>query len=443
MRRFALAGWIVAVLATFADANGRAPATSTITFRQGHESDVVAGLTFGAVVSHDSGATWHWFCEKAVPYTGMYDPDYAYSTTGSIFATTFEGLKVSRDGCTFAATPQGTTFVSQVELGPDHAMYASAADPADAKIYKSLDDGLTFPTSGSPGQNDDWWQSVKVAPSDPSRIYVSGYRFVSGMPTVFLMFKSTNGGSTFTAMSQTGITTSSSSRIDIVGISATDPNLLYAKVELETLAGVESVYKSTNAGVSWTKILTKSEQINFLARANGDLVASTFTGGTQKSINGGTSWTAVAGTPRISCLAENAAGEVWACTLNYDIAGSPPIPGDGFGIMKSTNLTTWTGVLKYQDIVAPIDCPVGTVQRDSCQGVGPNSSWCLLKQQLGITSNVIDCAAAVDGPPAGADQTTIGVKPPKGCCDTGKGSGPMTLGLALVVGILLGRRRRR
>ena len=82
---------LVTSVAGAARANGRPPGASTINFRQTHEQDVIAGLTFGAAISHDGGATWHWFCEDAIGYGGMYDPDYAYSRTGKIFATTTPG----------------------------------------------------------------------------------------------------------------------------------------------------------------------------------------------------------------------------------------------------------------------------------------------------------------------------------------------------------------
>ena len=79
MRRFALGSLVLAsstmTMVGSAAANGRAPNTSTINFRHGHETDIAAGLTFGLVFSHDNGATWHWMCEAAVGYGGMYDPD--------------------------------------------------------------------------------------------------------------------------------------------------------------------------------------------------------------------------------------------------------------------------------------------------------------------------------------------------------------------------------
>ena len=110
-------------------------------------------------------------------------------------------------------------------------------------------------------------------------------------------------------------------------------------------------------------------------------------------------------------------------------------PGDGFGIMKSTDLATWTGVLKYQDIQQPVSCPTGTTQHDSCVGSG---NWCGLRSQLGITgSGGIDCSVPVD-----AGLTHV-MPPGKGCCDTGPGSAPPLVAMGLIVGVGLVRRRRK
>ena len=55
MRRIALAAALLATAAGTASANGRPPGTSTINFRQASSTDVLAGMTFGAVISHDGG----------------------------------------------------------------------------------------------------------------------------------------------------------------------------------------------------------------------------------------------------------------------------------------------------------------------------------------------------------------------------------------------------
>jgi len=471
-----------AAMAGTAGANGRPAGTSTINFEQGAPQHIAAGMTFGFLRSDDGGTTWKWMCEKAIGYGGTFDPDYAYSPTGAIFATTFDGLTVLRpppagDNCTFAAAPSGTTFVSADEMGPNGAVYYAAADPNDGKIYRSNDDGMTFPISGAPGMNNDWWDSLMIAPSDGTRVYLTGYRFkkvcsnntamtcmvpadcgggsnvTCDSEKVELIFRSDNGGSTYTPLTQTGLTLSNQSTIDVVGIDHALKDTVYIHVNLDhmnpdnTYSG-DSIYKSTNAGVSWTKILSTSDPFGllFLARSNGDLIASTQTTGSQKSTDGGTNWTPLTNPPHINCLVENPGDHtVWACTHNYD---SPGIPGDGYGIMKTTDYNTWTGVLRYQDIAGVVDCPNTTVQSQQCVNSyqGKPSVWCCLRDQLGITDNSVDCtgpnscAVAGDGGDDGGN--TMVTPPKKGCCNAG-GSGPGALLLAAGVGALLWRKRKR
>jgi photosystem II stability/assembly factor-like uncharacterized protein len=413
------------VLAGTALANGRPPGTSTIAFRKGAESHIVAGLTFGMLESHDSGVTWHWACEDAVGYAGVYDPDYVYTATGALFATTYRGLKVNRGGCDYDATSLGTLFVSTVTQGPDDAIYAAITDTTNANVIKSVDNGTTFPIAATPGQIGDQYLSLEVAPSNANRLYLSGYRYDAGGLKVHSLFTSGDGGQSWTALPVGDFQTMSFSTIDIVGISKTDPRVVFARVNVEDNLNTDAVYRSADGGQSWTKILSKTGPVAFLVRANGDLLAASAMSGAERSTNNGTSWLPLAAAPHISCLAENSAGEVWACTQNYGMAEA-----DGYGIMKSSDLASWIPVLKYQDIKGPIACPAGTIQKDNCDTM----QWCALCAQLG-------CDAKRPCPDVASDAGPI--KPPKdGCCQTGTTSTPGLMLLVVVIGILLPRRRR-
>jgi MYXO-CTERM domain-containing protein len=489
--RSALGALVVAGLAGSAFANGRDPFISTINFKVGENTKIMAGATYGLVKSDDNGATWQWYCERAVGYGGTYDPDYVYTNTGAVFATTFDGLKVMRDGCTFAATPPGMTFVTHVERGPDNALYFTASHPMDTKIYKSTNDGVSFPQSASiPMTEDAWWQTIMIAPSDATRVYLSGYRLpkrcnaqstnagdpcgpdagvcIESAPDAgaceaqkdFLLYKSVDGGMNFTAMNMTGITpTTVNSAIEIVGIDPTDEDIVYARVTLETLTAGESIYRSNDAGVSWTKILTRNSNIGglaFLVRYDGSCVAGTRDIGAWKSpyttnqgcgVGGESSWTELTTAPHIGCLAENDAHEVWACTQNTESV-QLGITADGYGIMKSTDLAAWTGVLRFQDIQAPVACGVGTVQQDRCidRYMEEQSQWCCLVPQLGITSDVIACTGymACFGMRDEAEPDGMQKKPPeKGCFDCSSGGTPPVMLTVLVGAGLMMRRRRR
>src|SRR5438309_10252156 len=99
--------------------------------------------------------------------------------------------------------------------------------------------------------------------------------------------------------------------------------------------------------------------------------------------------------------------------------------------MKTTDLVTWTKVLRYEDLTDAVSGPAGTIQSMTCV-----AAWCGVCAQLGCQpSPSYGCPVAsetmVPPPPARA-----------GCCDTGSGGGA-ALVLALGVGAVVVRPRRR
>jgi hypothetical protein len=445
MSRPGLALALVCALAVPAAANGRPPGTSTIHFETGHETNIAAGMTFGLIVSHDNGATWQWICEDAIGYGGIYDPTYVYAATGTLFATTFDGLRATRDGCTFNPLPSGKSFASTDAQGPDGAYYYGASNPTsgsnlgDSNIYKSIDDGMTFGSAVTPpgGLPNDWWQSITVAPSNPLRVYLFGYRFDATNQKTFLLYRSDDGAASFTPISTVGFTTSQNTEIEVVGIDKTNPDVVYAHATKQDGMYQHGVYRSDDAGAHWTPLFTISDMsFAFLLRGNGDLIVGTELEGVFISQDRGATWKQIRTAPHINCLAENSAGEIWACTANYSVPGGPPT--DNAGIMKSTDAAHWTTVMKYQDITAPVTCGSDTIQYQTCQV----ETWCGLKMQLGITSTALDCPVTTPDQPPALEAPIMHGSPGKGCCDSSGGGG----GAGLLGGVVLfawARRPRR
>jgi len=418
---------VLLAASTIARANGRPPATSSIQFRAEHETDVLLGMTFGVVLSHDDGVTWQWMCEAAVGYGGIYDPRFLWFPSGVIFATTTTGLRVSRDGCTFAETPAfGTKFVSAIARGPDNALYVAVSSPTDTNIYKSTDEGLTFPRS-APGPANTWWQSLAVAPSDPNRIYLAGWQFTSDPPKTLLLRRSLDGGRTFSELSFDGFDSTSDTSIEIAAISPTDPDLVFVHVTNQRDANGDRIYRSSDGGKTFTKVLDVGDSpASLVLRRTGEILVAAPKQGMRRSTDGGVTFQAIEMSPALHarCLVESASGTLWACGENY--------ADEHVGVARSADGMTWTKALRYQDISQPVACATGTPQQ-TCTV----QSWCTLRTQLGVTANPTSC-------PAGSDSAKPDprVKPaPKGCCDSGRGSS--TTLAALVVGATALRRRRR
>ncbi|MEO8548385.1 MAG: sialidase family protein, partial [Kofleriaceae bacterium] len=315
--RALVAAIVVAASATASAGGGRLPATNRIEFRAGHPGDILVGTTFGFLVSHDSGATWRYMCPVAAHYDGTFDPDYAYSANGLIAVTSFDGVAVMRDGCTFAPTPLLAEFASQLELDHQGGLDVALADPAASAIAHSPDDGLTFPQVTTIGVGGDWWQSLLVS-GDGVRIYVSGYR-AHELDDSILLLESHDGGASFAAMAAVGLTTTSTSTVDLVAIDPNLPQRIYARVN-EAVMGHYDFYRSDDAGASWTPIAAIVDQVgppSLLARTNDMLVLGARSSGMRVSTTHGDAWSQVGCPLHVGCLAESPSGEVWACTKNY------------------------------------------------------------------------------------------------------------------------------
>lgn len=462
----ALGAGVLAVLAVLAalglpgtaSANGRPPGTSSIAFRQGHETDIVAGLTFGTAISHDGGATWQWICEDAMglPAGSPYDPIFTYTPAGSVFATTTNGMIAMRDGCAFNPGASGAKFVSATALGPAGAFYYASSEPAgtghlsDFQIYRSIDDGVSFPVHPQPDPATDtnvWWESIAVAPNDPNIVYLSGYRYIpvsAGSTETkrdHLLYRSDDAGVTWAPSNPptlVGLTLLQNSLIHIVGIARDDARRVYARVAYIDDKTFDALYVSSNGGASWTEIHRQPDRfLAFVVRAarntddKRDLLTATTKFGTEISHDDGVTWAPLAGAPHINCLTENAAGELWACTQNY---GLGQIASDDAGIMKTTDLSAWTKVLRFQDLVSPVtSCGADTIQQKTCN---QSTLWCGVCAQLMCTPGP-SYICPVAGSEAPVTPMTRG-----GCCDAGASPGG-PLALAGSVAILLWRPRRR
>jgi photosystem II stability/assembly factor-like uncharacterized protein len=438
-------GAIVIAATASAYANGRPPATVDIDFRphadptvDARPQDVLSGMTWGLVLSRDGGATWRWMCEAAVGYGGIYDPDYEWLPDGAIAATTFEGVRVNRDGCTFEATSLGNKMVTQLALASDNTLFAAASDASDAGIYASSDGGHTFELRSAPAGVGTWWQSLEVAPSNPRRIYASGYIVANDAnrpqlgsdSTVrdarddgkqLLLYRSDDGGATFTKLSSHPFHPYSEySTLEIAAVSPLDPDLVFVRVTGVRGGLGDVVYRSPDGGATWKQVLYAADSLHaFAARRDGTVVASTATDpGLYRSTDGGQRFESLPADEAYSCFAEDQHGTMWACGQNF---------GRGAAISRSADLATWTPILRFSEVADPVECPVGTTQHDHCA-----ANWCAIAAQFGIPT--FGCKIELGGELPAAPHH------PGGCCDGGAGVAALP---GAAIAVLALRRRRR
>lgn len=381
--------------------------------RNGH---VLLVNSFGLVQSKGAGQPWTWMCEAAYGSGAVFEHEFEMSKRSqAIFATSVDGLLVSQDGCLYEPTTAlGAKFISTIALADNGDLFAAAVDGDGSKIYRSTDDGVTFSQSSNAFRNFDAWRSIKFAPSAPNRIYISGVRVPASMPRTLLVYRSDDGGKNFTAGALTGITGMvDDSVLFIVGVSPTNPDVVYARLTLVNGTAGEDLYRSADAGMTWTKVLSKPEPIKVVVRRSGEVIVGTELSGTVRSTDGMT-FAEVTTAPHLQCLVESN-GTLYGCTQNF---GS-----EAAAVMTSTDGATWTKRVQYQDISGPAECAAGTMQVDYCIPM----EWCELAEQLTVDSKQL-CEPAAEEP--------------AGCCDTRTSASPALLP-SLFIGLLLFARRRR
>ncbi len=424
----------VAAFASVAHGNGRFPTSVSVAVRPGDHQDIYLGVTFGLLLSHDDGAGFYWVCEQNVGYEGTFDPKYRIGANGSIYATTFEGLRVSRDGgCSFTTAtaeqaPQSAgylagTWVDAIDVGSDGAVWVATAEagrPND--VYRSTDDATTFTPVGL-ASSQVWWKSVVVAPSQPRRAYVTGYQVTQTgpdggpIPPTVHLYRTDDAGAGWSVQPISAFLLGTSPLLLVDEVAPDDPDLVFVRSVRAVPPAGDKLYRSLDGGDTFAEVLTTTDTIrNVVMRADGTVVVATQMGGVHRSTDLGLTFQKISDLPQASCLGDR--GDVLlACGANWE--------PDFFALGRSTDAQSWSKVVRYVEMKGPLSCPVGTMQRDLCEA----RLWPAIREQFGLPEE-----PQADGPP----------RDPGGCCGAQPAAGTPALGGLLVLGgLAIGSRRRR
>ncbi|HCV43701.1 MAG TPA: hypothetical protein DGH68_09475 [Bacteroidetes bacterium] len=180
--------------------------------------------------------------------------------------------------------PEPSAFY-RVRFNPGSATIIHAV--ANTGYYRSTNSGTTW-TRYLTGNATD----LAINPTNPNIMYTSLY-------TVGL-YKTTDGGTTWSPLTAGGIPTADVGRVGLT-LCVASPNTVYASIGKNSDNSMLGVYKTTNAGTSWSNV---SPGVNFLGNqgwydnvigvspvdANNVLAGGV---SLQRSTNGGTTWTQI------------------------------------------------------------------------------------------------------------------------------------------------------
>lgn len=421
-------------------ANGRFPAAGQIVVDPSNPTHLLVRTTYGLNVSHDNGAHWSWICEAAIGYGGTEDPMVAITADGSIIAGIFEGLSASHDqGCQWDFAKAGLEDRYVIDLATERANPKNAVLLISnsiggsmflTQLWETKDNATTWTVAGVDMPADFLGLTLDAAPSDLSRVYVSG-RY--GKPSYEGAIERTNDrGKTWQKLLIPG--SNDLALPYIGGIDPQNPDVVYVRLDA---AKTDQLVVTKDGGTTWKNIFTSTGNLlGFAISPDGSTIA---VGGDTDGL-----WTAPSSTleftqvSKIStrCLTWTTAG-LYACADEFV---------DGFAAGVSTNQgKTFTPVMHLQILCGPLACAATTTNGAMCP-----DAWGATKLSIGGATCEASGAStgtntsAGTGLPTSAGATSSSSGGSSGGCSVGapaRAAGAVIPALVLA-GAALARRRR-
>lgn len=296
----------------------------------------------------------NWLAQYNLPYVHA---DFHAATQDSA-----GNLYVGSDGGLFKSTNGGTTWSDSLNIGiASHLIYSvgsSAANPS--AVIGGFQDNGTRVRSGTTSTYNQYLGGDGFG----SAIHATNGQTMLGSLYYSRIFKSTNGGTTFTAACS-GITECNNSGTApfITGITSWAGNADTVYTWTNT-----KVYKSTNYAGSWTALGVSGLPTTSLylrgvgvAASNNNVVGAVANSGRLfLSSNGGSSWTQSGALPNHG----SSLSSVWFDSVDYNTVYVTSVAADASKnhVWKSTNFgQTWTTI---DGNGLPAGVPVNTLEND-------------------------------------------------------------------------------
>ncbi|NBD11946.1 WD40/YVTN/BNR-like repeat-containing protein [Corallococcus silvisoli] len=389
---------------------------SSISVRGGHEDDWIMGDPSGALISRDHGATWRWICPEGMGIAIWRPERYFWLSGGTLLAATGSALVRSDDaGCTW--TPDAffkDTWVTSLAMhaSDEQRLYVSTGRPSLSNgLYRSEDGGGSWTLVLPPTLNSRF-TSIRVAASDPQRVYASG-QDVDGQ----FLTRSEDGGQTWTRLPQPLTRFQLPYDLVLLRVSDTSPDVLWARVSAQ---GRDSLLKSTDGGATLTPVMDTYERIASVESSEDGRTVWVST--TTRLFRGHDDEPFVElAEPNGNACSLKRGGSLYACGASWT---------GGWALARSADEgTTWEPMFRLSDVKGAHQCPATTPVQQRCPAL-----WPQLAQLFG---------APVPGSDAGVEPVTPTPPgeqpPPKDGCAAAPGWVP---GALVLVAAAWGRRSR-
>jgi len=310
--------------------HGRFPELGRMAFHPSDDDVILVRGTFGLVATDDGGATFRWVCPTVYGGRWTEDPAITIAADGSFIVGIFDGLaRGTGGGCDwgFPSTDLTDEVVIDVDRSGDATIvYAlTSSGGRDNELYASSDDGVTWAATG-PSIDPILFETVRVAPSDPSQIYLTGaYPPTADMPRRPFVYTSDDAGVTWTAVAFTDFR-DGDRNVYLLGVDPSNPQRTLIRVRADE---DDRVYESTDGGATFSEVFSLASADAFAWSDDGSTV---WIGGRidtslHRSDDGGRTFTQVRDDLTVSCIGLRGA-ELFVCADNY---------AEGFALGRSTD----------------------------------------------------------------------------------------------------------
>lgn len=393
-------------LAAIAFAHGLPPQTLEVAPRPA-STELLVDTTFGGLLSVDDGASYQWLCEEAVGLASGQRASWLFAPTGTLYAGAFAGLFVSRDhGCSWSSLEAfAASGVASMTQSGGLLYVTSARYGVTNRLWVSRDDGVSFaPTAVASAT--EYYSSVLVAPSAPTRVYVGAWYFDPPLDAVLV---SDDSGATFTRITLTTALPNTGA-LTLLAVHPVNPAVLLATVTEDARVPRSWLLKSDDGAQTFSVVLQTTAPVTQAAFdasgqhawvAAGDVLYA--------SQNAGLSWAPLPSPTRSTCVHTDA-HRTWVCG-NQE--------ADGFALASSPQTDVFTPALRWAQVTGVAQCPADSRTTTMC-----SAYWPVLAAQLGLD--------------AGSGSEGVSPTPTKQCgCEGVPGA------TALLCAVFLGRLARR
>lgn len=376
MRRFA---WILAaalLTSSHAFAHGRLAETYEVLWHPTDPDIIGINTSIGFILTRDGGETWRWVCRDAMNVSITRDPPFLIGDAAYVGAT-FDGLVLGElDGCAWSFPTPELERVVMIDLvrhpTASDTLFALTSSGGDFVnlLYRSDDRGFTWRPTGEPIEPI-LFEKVRVAPSDPTRIYLSGsYPRTLEEPTRRpFVHRSIDEGETWTSFPYPF--RDGDRNIFLLAVDPSDPDVVYARIshEAERPELDERLVRSNDGGETWEDLFELPDLRAFAFSEDGRTIWLGGRGGETgtvvdagfldgggvtigdgrglwKSVDGG-EFELVRDDMSIGCLYERE-GVLWACAWSFT---------DGFAVGTSDDGgATFTPFFDFFEMLGPVEC---------------------------------------------------------------------------------------